>query len=164
WASTESMCADSQASYEKVIMGLMHALSGANIIWGMGQLESQRAISLPQMVIDDEIMAMVLRLQRGIEVDEDTLAYDVIAELGHKADYLAHDHTLKHFRTEVVYPTVAWTDRREPWVAAGAKTLTERAEAKVEEILEGEAPQYLPEYVQRELLRIQEKWMAKLGG
>ncbi|MHB8996542.1 MAG: trimethylamine methyltransferase family protein [Armatimonadota bacterium] len=162
WASTEAMCADGQASYEKVVMGLMHALSTVNIIWGMGQLESQRAISLPQMIIDDEIMAMVLRLQRGIEVNEDTLAYDVIAELGHKADYLGHDHTLSHFRTEVVYPTVAWTDRREPWQAAGAKTLTERAEARVAEILEGEAPQYLPEDVQRELLKIQEKWMAKL--
>ena len=163
WASTESMCADEQASYEKVIMGLMHALSTVNIIWGMGQLESQRAVSLPQMVIDDEIMTMVLRLQRGIEVNEDTLAYDVIAELGCKADYLGHDHTLNHFRTEVVYPTIAWTDRREPWEAAGAKTLSERAQAKVEEILEGEPPQYLADDVQRELLKIQEKWMGKLG-
>lgn len=164
WASTESMCADGQAAYEKVIMGLMHAFSSVNIIWGMGQLESQRAISLPQMVIDNEIMTMALRLQQGIEVNEDTLAYDVVAELGHKADYLAHDHTLKHFRTEVVYTDLAWTDRREPWQAAGAQTLTERAQAKVDEILAADPQQYLADDVRGELIKIQEKWMAKLGG
>lgn len=164
WASTESMCADEQASYEKVIMGLMHALSGVNIIWGMGQLESQRAISLPQLVIDDEIMAMVLRLQRGIAVTEDTLAYDVIAELGHKADYLGHNHTLDHFRTEAVYPTVAWTDRREPWQEAGAQSLVERAEARVAEILQGEAPRYLSADSERELRKIQERWLSRLSG
>jgi trimethylamine--corrinoid protein Co-methyltransferase len=162
WASTESMCVDGQAAYEKVVMGLMHALSGANIIWGMGQLESQRAISLAQMVIDDEIAAMLLRLQRGIEVNAETLAYDVIAELGTKADYLGHDHTLKHFRTEVIYPTLAWTDRREPWNEAGSQTQTERAQARVEEILQGEAPQYLDDDVRRELMKVQERWLARL--
>lgn len=163
WASTESMCADGQAAYEKVIMGLMHAMSTVNIIWGMGQLESQRTISLPQMVIDDEIMTMALRLQRGIEVTEDTLAYDVIAELGHKADYLGHEHTLRHFRTEVVYPSVAWTDRREPWQREGAQTLTERAQAKVDEILVGDAPQYIADDVREELLKIQALWMQRLA-
>ncbi len=164
WASTESMCADGQAAYEKVIMGLMHALSTANIIWGMGQLESQRAISLPQMVIDDELAAFWLRLQRGIEVSEETLAYDVISELGWHADYLGHDHTLAHFRTEAIYPKLAWTNRREPWNEAGSKTLTERAEDRVAELLQGEPPQYLPDDTQRELMKLQEKWMGRLGA
>ena len=145
-------------------MGLMHALSTANIIWGMGQLESQRAISLPQMVIDDELAAFWLRLQRGIEVSEETLAYDVISELGWHADYLGHDHTLAHFRTEAIYPKLAWTNRREPWNEAGSKTLTERAEDRVAELLQGEPPQYLPDDTQRELMKLQEKWMGRLGA
>lgn len=162
WASTESMCADGQAAYEKVVMGLMHVLSTVNIIWGIGQLESQRAISLPQMLIDDEIVSVLKRLQRGIEVNDETLAYDVIAELGSKADYLGHEHTLEHFKTEAFYPSLAWTNRREAWAQAGSTTLTERAQARVDEILEGQPPRYLGDDTQRELLKVQEKWMARL--
>lgn len=162
WASTESMCEDGQAAYEKAIMGLMHALSYVNIIWGIGQLESQRALSLVQMLIDDEIVSVIKRIQRGMDINEETLAYDVIAELGCQADYLGHPHTLKYFRTEALYPTLAWTNRREPWEQAGAKTIAERAKERVAEILQGDAPVYLPDDMRQELQKIQTKWMKRL--
>jgi len=163
WASTESMCVDGQAAYEKVVMGLMHVLSTVNIIWGIGQLESQRAISLSQMLIDDEIVSILKRLQRGVEVNQETLAYDLIASLGAKADYLGQDHTLRHFRTEAFYPQLAWTNRREAWNQAGSTTLSDRAQSRVNEILQGEPPCYVDADTQRELLKIQERWMERLG-
>jgi trimethylamine--corrinoid protein Co-methyltransferase len=162
WASTESMSVDGQASYEKAVMKLMHVLSTVNIIWGIGQLESQRTISLPQMVIDDELAGVVYRVQSGIEVTDETLAYDVIAELGSTADYMGHDHTLDHFKTEVHYGDLTWTDRRERWEQAGHPDLTERAKQKVAEILEGPAPCYLDDDVRRELGAVEEKWMGKV--
>ena len=156
------MSADGQASYEKVVMGLMHVLSTVNIIWGIGQLESQRTVSLPQMVIDDDIAGVLYRIQRGIEVTEDSLAMDVISELGSRSDYLGHEHTLSRFRTEVHYGSVTWTDRRERWEEAGRPDLARRAEEKVAEILEGPRPCHLDEGVRRELMAIQEKWMKRL--
>jgi trimethylamine---corrinoid protein Co-methyltransferase len=163
WASTEAMSVDGQSCYEKVVMGLMHVMSTVNIIWGIGQLESQRTISLPQMVIDDEIAGVLYRLQRGIEVSEDTLAYDLIAGLGAKADYLGQDHTLDHFRTEVHYGELPWTNRREPWEQAGCPSLQARAEDKVAQILAGPKPQFLADDLQRQLMTIQKKWADTLG-
>ncbi len=161
WASTESMVPDAQAALEKSVMSLMHALSTVNIIWGIGQLESQRTISLPQMLIDDEIAGIARRVQRGLEVSEETLAYDVVAELGNKADYLGHDHTLRHYRDEVHYGDLVWTNRREPWEQAGAKTMLQRAQERVEDILSEPAACLLPEDVQTELLAIQTRWMEQ---
>lgn len=161
WASTESMVPDSQAALEKSVMSLMHALSTVNIIWGIGQLESQRTISLPQMLIDDEIAGIALRAQRGIEVTEETLAYDVVAELGNEADYLGHDHTLRHYRSEVHYGDLIWTNRREPWEQAGAQTMLQRAEERVDDILSEAAECLLPQDVQAELLAIQSRWMEQ---
>ncbi|MFA6111884.1 MAG: trimethylamine methyltransferase family protein [Candidatus Latescibacterota bacterium] len=164
WASTESLSVDGQACYEKVMTGLMHILSTVNIIWGIGQLEAQRTVSLPQMVIDDEIAGALYRLQRGIEVTEETLAFATIAELGPGADYLGHEHTLSHFRTEVHYGSLTWTDRRERWEQAGQLDLTTRAEARVAEILAGSPPCQLPEDVRRRLAAIQAKWMARANS
>ena len=164
WASTESMSVDGQASYEKAVMKLMHVLSTVNIIWGIGQLESQRTISLPQMVIDDELAGVVYRIQRGIEVTDETLAYEVIAELGSTADYMGHDHTLSHFKTEVHYGNLTWTDRRERWEQAGHPDLSRRAEDRVADILADPASCYLSDEVREELATIEEKWVKKVGG
>lgn len=164
WASTESMVPDAQAASEKTTMLQMHALSGVNIIWGLGQLESQRTISLPQMVIDDEIAGVALRLQRGLEVTEETLAYDVVAELGNKADYLGHDHTLRHYRAEIHYGRLTWTNRREPWEDAGSQDLLARAEARVAEILAAPEEPSLPEDVQDELRSIETRWRKRQQG
>jgi trimethylamine---corrinoid protein Co-methyltransferase len=161
WASTESMVPDAQAAMEKSVMSLMHALSTVSIIWGIGQLESQRTISLPQMVIDDEIAGVALRAQRGLEVNEETLAYDVVAELGTKADYLGHDHTLRHYRSEVHYGEITWTNRRERWEQAGCQTMLERAQERVDAILSQPHETRLPEDVRAELLAIEARWTER---
>jgi trimethylamine--corrinoid protein Co-methyltransferase len=158
------MVPDAQAASEKTTMMGMHALSGVNIIWGIGQLESQRTISLPQMVIDDEIAGVALRLQRGLEVTEEALAYNVVAELGNKADYLGHDHTLRHYRDEIHYGKLTWTNRREPWEQAGSQDLLARAEARVAEILAAPEEPSLPDDVQDELRSIEARWTKRQQG
>ena len=163
WASTESMAADQQASYEFAMVAQMHALAHVNIIWGVGQLESQRTISLEQGVIDDEIAGAALRLQRGIEVSEGTIAEEVITSLGHKADYLGHDHTLDHFRSELFMPDVAYCGRRELWEQAGSPSMHDRARECVAEILAAPREPLIAEDVAAELRSIEAKWMEELG-
>ncbi|MGC9319648.1 MAG: trimethylamine methyltransferase family protein [Armatimonadota bacterium] len=162
WMSTEAMIADEQAAWEKMNVGLMHAMAGVNIIWGIGQLESQRTLSPEMMVIDDEIAAACLRAARGVATDDEALAYEVVAELGAQADYLGHRHTLAHFREELFEPSLGFVGRREGWEAEGAATARERARERVREILGAPEAQRLSEDVERELLRIEERWREKL--
>ena len=162
WMSTESMVADEQAAWEKMNVGLMHALAGVNIIWGMGQLESQRALSPEMMVIDDEIVGAALRAARMPTVDDDALAYDVIAEMAAVPDYLSHPHTLTHFRTELFETSLGFVGRREGWQAAGAQTARARASEMVTEILAGPAESLLEQDAERELLRIEARWKDEL--
>jgi trimethylamine--corrinoid protein Co-methyltransferase len=163
WASTESMIADAQAAAEFGLVALLNALGGVNIIWGVGQLESQRTVSPEQGVICDDIAGAVLRAWRGIGVDAETIAEDVITSIGHSADYLGHDHTLDHFRDELLMPALGFCGRREEWQNAGSQTQTDRARARVREILSLPAPEYLSEDQSAELLSIQESWMKQLA-
>jgi trimethylamine---corrinoid protein Co-methyltransferase len=162
WSSSESMMADAQASYESVLTGLIHATGGVNIIWGAGNLESTRVMSAAQLVIDDELARMAARVAEGIEVNEETIARDVIMELGTQAQYLGCDHTLAHFR-ELVEPRLAYTGGREGWEEAGSMSLTEAAEAKVDEILASDAEMLIDADTDAELAAIEQRWMAKLG-
>jgi len=162
WMSTESMFADEQAAYEKMTVGLMHALAGVNIIWGVGQLESQRTLCPEMMVIDDEIAAVALRAARGVPVDDDALAYDVVAQMGAEPDYLAHPHTLARFREEIFLPALGFVGRRERWQDAGALTTVERARERVRAILAAPEPRRLEPDVERELLAIEAHWREEL--
>jgi trimethylamine:corrinoid methyltransferase-like protein len=46
---------------EKVLTGMAQVLGGTNIIWGVGQLESQKGLSAVQAVIDDTVAGSLLR-------------------------------------------------------------------------------------------------------
>jgi len=163
WMSTEAMLVDEQAAYEKMNVGLMHALAGVNIIWGIGQLESQRAMSLEQMVIDDEIAGLCLHAAREIATDDDSLAYDLIAAMAEKPDFLGHEHTLARFREELYHPELSFVGRRQAWEQAGSKTTRERAADKVSEILCAEPEPFLTDDQERELLKIEATWRERLA-
>ncbi len=93
WLSTESIVPDAGAAAENVLTGLLHVLSHANIVWGIGNLESTKCMSLEMAVIGNDIAGAMRRAQQGIRVDDDTMATGVIQELGQKANYLEHPHT-----------------------------------------------------------------------
>ncbi len=158
WMSTESMVCDEQAAWEKTTVGLMHAMAGVNIIWGVGQLESQRALCPEMMVIDDEIAGVALRAARTPEADDEALAYDVVAPMGAQPDYLGDPHTLAHFRDELFEPALGFVGRRETWQAAGARTAVERARERVADILAEPVESLLDEAAEQELLTIEARW------
>lgn len=163
WMSTESMVCDEQAAWEKTTVGLMHAMAGVNIIWGVGQLESQRALCPEMMVIDDEIAGIALRAARLPDTDDAGLAYDVVASMGARPDYLAHEHTLAHFRSELFEPSLGFVGRRERWEEQGCRTSVERARERVAEILAEPAESLLDGDIEAELLRIEDHWRGELA-
>jgi trimethylamine--corrinoid protein Co-methyltransferase len=165
WVSTEAMTEDAQAATEKSMGLLTHRQAGVNLIWGMGQLESQMSISLAQLVIDDEIAAQVDRLQQGIVVDDEHLAAEILlADPDQRGDLLAHDHTLRWFRQELSELHLANRTQRERWEAAGAPDLRLRAVDRVTELLKEPGAPHLTEHEDAELLRIEQSWRRQLDS
>ena len=141
---------DAQSGHEKTLTALLPALAGANLIYGLGMIESGMTFDFGQLVMDNEFARMIKFTLGGIPVNDETLAVDVIAEVGAFKDFLGHEHTMKHMREQ---SPSALIDRRvrEEWEAAGSMTLYERATAKAREILDTYQPEPLPESVAAEM-------------
>jgi len=135
---------DEQAAIEATISVAVAALSGANLVHDVGYLEAGLVGSFDMLVMSDEIISMVKRVVGGLAVDDEHLATDVIDRVGPGGNFLADDHTLKHFRTEFWFPKLIDRSRRESWEAQGSKTLGQRVRAKVIDLIEHFEPPALP--------------------
>jgi trimethylamine--corrinoid protein Co-methyltransferase len=164
WMSTEATVADAQASFEKLLTGLHHAQSGVNLIWGVGNLESTLTISPAQAVIDNEIAKSIQRSVAGIRFDEESIAAPLIREMGHRAGYLEADHTLRHYRTEVLASDLWNRDRRARWEEKGGADTTARAERMVNERLARKTESPLDDDTSRRLKDIEARGRERLGG
>ncbi len=98
---TEASVPSFQAVYEKTFSISQCALAGANYVHhAAGVLESIKTVDYGQMVIDNEIIGMALKMVKGIGVSEETLAFDEIRECGPGGSFMELPHTIKHMRTE----------------------------------------------------------------
>ncbi len=142
---TDSKVVDCQAGYESGMMNLLVAMSGADYIHdAAGLMEFDLTVSYEKLVIDDEIIGRCLRVLRGIEVTEDTLAVDLIAEVGAGGDFLGQEHTVRYMRSEFAKATVSDRDTRAKWTEGGKKDSFQRAHERVLKILAQHQPQGIP--------------------
>ena len=142
---------DEQAASEASLSLLTAGLSGANLIHDVGYLESGLLGSLDMLVLSDEIISMVKRILRGITVNGETLALDVIANVGPGGHFIGEEHTRLHLRGEHWLPKLMDRTNREGWEKGEAKTLGQRVREKVIDILEQYDPPPLDEHLLREL-------------
>jgi trimethylamine--corrinoid protein Co-methyltransferase len=132
---TDSNTVDSQHGWEKFMTTIMPDMAGMNCVFGMGMI-SQLIISSPEsLVLDAEIVDTVKRITDGIVVDEDHLAYDVIKDEARGSNFLGHEHTMKHFRSEIYFPKVTDRSLFEQWKLEGSKCAKTRAQGRIEELL-----------------------------
>jgi len=153
---------DAQSGHEKTLTGLMPALAGANLIYGLGMIESGMTFDFGQLVMDNELAGMIKLCVGGIPVSDETLAIDVIGEVGPFGDFLSHDHTMAHMRAQS-QPTLIDRRVREVWKAAGSTTLYDRALEKARQILDAHVPDALPDGVADELAAIIHDAERELG-
>jgi trimethylamine--corrinoid protein Co-methyltransferase len=137
-------------------------LAGANLIYGLGMIEMGMTIDYGQMVMDNEFARMIKYLVQGIPVNDETLAVDVIAEIGVGKDFLSHDSTYKHMRTQS-QPALIDRRMREDWQAAGGTDIYQRAMEEARYILENHRPDPLPDKVLGTLRSIVEEAESELG-
>ncbi len=143
---SDSKVVDEQAGIEAALTLMTDVLAGGNIVHDLGYLESGLAGSLAQLVICDEILGWLEHFVRGVEIDDETLALDLIDEIGPDGQFLNSDHTLKHFR-ERWYPGLFDRNNYDGWLAKGGQTLAQRAAERVKSILARHQPEPLPEDV-----------------
>jgi trimethylamine--corrinoid protein Co-methyltransferase len=136
-ALSDSKCADVQAAYESMLTLSMAQMAGGNfILQSAGIIDTYNTVSLEKMMIDDEIIGMIRRIDRGAVVSEDTLAFNVIKEVGPQGEFLTHEHTFDNFRSEFYHPLLSDRSNVAQWEKDGAVTAEKRANARWKKLLE----------------------------
>lgn len=148
--ATEAKTVDSQAATEAAMSLVVETLAGGNIIHDLGYMESGLTYSFVQLALCDEIVSWIKGFLKKFEVNDETLALDVIAEVGPHGQYLKTKHTLKHYK-ERWYPNFFERLNYETWLDRGGKNFSERASEKIEMILGEHKPDPLPPDVQKKL-------------
>ena len=143
--SSDSKIPDGQAAHEKTLTALFPILAGADIVSGAGMLDMGLCVSFSQMVMDCEYIQMMKHAFQGIPVNQETLAVDVIREVGPFGDFFGHESTLRHMRTVQSQPRLIDRRAREDWDQLGGTDITHRAEEEARRILGTHTPDPLPE-------------------
>lgn len=142
---TDSKLPDQQAGYEKMVTLLLAAMGGCNYIHhAIGMITNMNSVSLEQAVIDDELVGMVMRVLRGIEVTDETLAVEVIERVGPGGNFLIDHHTIQFMRLEHFFPKVGDRRNRTLWEEEGKLDTRARAAARAKQLLREHRPPGLP--------------------
>jgi trimethylamine--corrinoid protein Co-methyltransferase len=154
---TDAHILDAQAGMEHAFGTLMSALDGANLIHDIGYMGSGLLGSPAAIVMCDEIISYVKRIMRGFSIDENTLALDLIREVGQGGNFMAERHTVRNFKNELWQSKHVNREMPEGWEDAGALTHAQRVTRKAKEILVSHQPRSLPDDVKKKLDRITAK-------
>jgi trimethylamine---corrinoid protein Co-methyltransferase len=146
---TDSKIPDAQSGAEKAHTVTLAAQAGASMVLeAAGMHASLMSVALESFVIDNDMLGSVMRGIRGLEVSEETLAFDAIRNVVHgDGHFLGQPDTLARMKTDFVYPAVG--DRRPPtaWEEDGARDVRARARDRVREILSTHYPAHVDEAV-----------------
>lgn len=140
---TDAKTLDGQAAIESSLSILMAASMGANLVHDVGYTEYGATGSLYQVVLGDEIIGMVKRMMRGIEVTDETLALDVIDNVGPGGHFLGERHTIENFKKETWFPTLIDRTRYDEWKMKGAVSMGDRIKEKTQQIINEHQPKAL---------------------
>ena len=159
--STDSKVLDHQTGMEATVSLMTALLHGANIVHDVGFMDAGLQGSLQLQVMCNDTIGFLRAATRGVPVDDETLALDVIAELGPTGSYLGHEHTIRHYK-EPYYSKLADKGPYSTWADRGATTMEQRAARQVDKILATHKPQALQADVQAAIQAIvdrEQKWI-----
>jgi trimethylamine--corrinoid protein Co-methyltransferase len=114
-------------------------------------LESMKGVAYEQYVIDDEIIGIALRLLKWIQIDDETLGFDAIREVGPSGNFLSSMHTVKFMRQEYFNQTQGDRQSREAWEKSGSLDGRDRARRKARELLKTHTPKRIDPKVDQEI-------------
>jgi len=142
---------------------LAQGLAGLNIIHDVGYMDMGMACSTDMLVMGNEAIGMDKRFIRGVEVNPESLARDVIASVGPGGHYLQEDHTFNHFKEQLWRPQLMERRGYDDWEADGSKDMAQRVRERVLEIIETHQPPPLPDKTLQALAAIREAGAKELA-
>jgi trimethylamine--corrinoid protein Co-methyltransferase len=153
-AVSDAKIPDAQAGHESMMNMLMGLASGVNfVLHAAGILESYNCMSYEKFIIDDEICAALKRIKQTFEINSETLAIDLISDVGPGGQFLDKDHTYKYFKSEFYQPLLSDRDNYTNWFEKGSLQLSEKANGRWKEILANFDPPDLPAGIDKDLMR-----------
>ncbi|MEE8576434.1 MAG: trimethylamine methyltransferase family protein [candidate division Zixibacteria bacterium] len=126
---------DEQNAWEKTFSMFCAQAARHDLIVNCGMFATGMTCSQEQLVMDEEISAMARRIATGMNVSDETVAANLIKQVGSRGDYLTTEHTLKWIRDEKEYimPRVSARGPKASWDAEGGKDTYAMAKDKVKE-------------------------------
>jgi len=153
-AGSDSKVPDAQAGAEAMMQALMTSLAGVNLTHDCGYLASGMIGSMEMAVICEEVLRIVSKIVNGIRIDEESLAVDVIRDVGPGGHFLSQKHTLKHLKEEILMPTIFDRTSEASWSKTGRKDVVDAARGRVKKILQEHQPHPLPNHIQQVLAEL----------
>jgi trimethylamine---corrinoid protein Co-methyltransferase len=147
---SDSPVLDEQAAIDAAFSIQVAQLTGTHLAHDVGYLEAGLTTSPEMIVLCAEVISMLDAFAGGLRLDAESLALEVIHEVGPGGSYLAHEHTLRHFR-EVWQPGLLNRRRTEDWLKRGGISLGSRLRDKTIAAMESHVPQPLPGSVRDEI-------------
>ena len=142
--TTVSNCIDGQAVFESEMSLWGSVMGGANLVnHAAGWLEGGLTASFEKLIIDAEMLQMMAEYLRPIEVNDDELALDAIAEVGPGGHHFGTSHTLARYESAFYSPMMSNRQNFEAWQEAGSINTAARANSIWKQLLQ--------EYIQPEL-------------
>lgn len=152
--TTDSKVLDAQAGAEYALSIYLSTLNGCNLIHDCGFLESGLTASFESVLLSEEIISMVKYMVRPLDITRESIALNVVDEVGPAGTYLTHDHTLDNYRDSMWFPRFFDRARFDEWKKGGARSLRQSLRERSREILDAHPAPELPASVVREIDRI----------
>lgn len=151
---TDSKYNDAQAGIEAAISCLAITASGSGLVHDCGGWLDHGSIASPEnLVMVNEIVSMVMQFMKGMPTNPESLAVDLIDEIGPGGNYLLHPSTRKLCR-EMFIPKLFDRSMAEK---PGQPKFEERLRGLTLDLMKHE-PTPLAEDKARELNRMEKSW------
>ena len=163
--STDSKVMDQQCAIEATLSLMTALLHGANIVHDVGFMDAGLQGSLTLITMCNDTLGFIRAMTRGVTVNDETLALDVIEELGPTGSFLGNPHTMRHYK-EVYYSKLVDKNQYAVWQKRGGTTMEARAGKMVDDILAKHHPEPLSADVQAGIKKIVEReqeWINNRG-
>lgn len=145
----DSKVLDAQAGFETGMVGTL--ASFVSDIMDSMQLDTDLVVDYADLVFCNEAMVSIRHALRDLDVNESTLALDVIKNIGPGGNFLSHDHTYKNFRKELLHSDVFDHNNWEKWEQKGSKDVRTVALEKVRSLMEQKSEPLLAKDVENKI-------------
>ena len=164
-AVSDSPTIDAQCGMEMMWSVLINALAGLNLCHDVGYLNSGLLFSLESLLLGNEIISAVNHFMNGIEVNEVTLALEVIDKVGPEGNFLMEENTREFLKKEGWYPKFLNRQKFQAWKAEGSKAINQKLEEEAHKIIEEDVDPLISDDEMKEIDKIiaeREKRLAQV--